>query len=217
MLEPIARLINKTLALDPRSVEILSNLNQKSIILEIKEFKFLPKIEISFEDQKLHLSKSKHGSLFYTNSQAQVPSTPIIISGPLIAFFMLLITKDSIQAGRFGLKVEGDIETGQKIQDLFMNLEIDWEEPLSKLTGDPIAYYIGRMFKSFKKRQRVFITDLTETTVEYLQEEIALIPSQFAFESFIQNIETLNDHIQRLDAKINLIEKKEHEIFREIQ
>ena len=49
------------------------------------------------------------------------------------------------------LPVSGDVNTSRDFQNLFERLEIDWEEQISRLTGDVVGHQIGRLFRSAKK------------------------------------------------------------------
>ena len=46
--------------------------------------------------------------------------------------------------------IHGDVKTAQLLVDLLQQIDIDFEEVLSKYTGDIIAYQVGKLAKSFK-------------------------------------------------------------------
>ncbi len=46
--------------------------------------------------------------------------------------------------------IHGDIKTAQLLVDLLQQIEFDFEEELSKYTGDAVAYKVGKIMKKFK-------------------------------------------------------------------
>jgi ubiquinone biosynthesis protein UbiJ len=46
--------------------------------------------------------------------------------------------------------IHGDVKTAQLLVDLLQQIDIDFEEVLSKYTGDIIAHQVGKLAKSFK-------------------------------------------------------------------
>jgi len=46
--------------------------------------------------------------------------------------------------------IHGDVKTAQLLVDLFQQIDIDFEEVLSKYTGDIVAHQIGKLAKNFK-------------------------------------------------------------------
>ena len=46
--------------------------------------------------------------------------------------------------------IHGDVKTVQLLVDLLQQIDIDFEEVLSKYTGDIVAHQIGKLAKSFK-------------------------------------------------------------------
>ncbi|TEU27278.1 MAG: hypothetical protein E3I13_00370 [Gammaproteobacteria bacterium] len=46
--------------------------------------------------------------------------------------------------------IHGDVKTAQLLVDLLQQIDIDFEEVLSKYTGDIIAHQVGKLAKNFK-------------------------------------------------------------------
>ncbi|MAZ39077.1 MAG: hypothetical protein CMF49_03075 [Legionellales bacterium] len=132
----------------------------------------------------------------------------VTISGSPLAFLAMNLSENKLAdifAGK--IKITGDVDTAQKVQDLLQGIEFDWEEYLSRYTGDPIAYHIGNIGKKFMRFGQRFINTSQQNIREYLQEEIKLLPTRIEVEDFLDNIDTLRSDIDRLEAKINLLEK----------
>ncbi|SMN13226.1 Protein YigP (COG3165) clustered with ubiquinone biosynthetic genes [Bathymodiolus heckerae thiotrophic gill symbiont] len=46
--------------------------------------------------------------------------------------------------------IHGDVKTAQLLVDLLQQVDIDFEEELSKYTGDMVAHQVGKLAKKFK-------------------------------------------------------------------
>ena len=46
--------------------------------------------------------------------------------------------------------IHGDVKTAQLLVDLLQQIDIDFEEVLSKYTGDVVAHQVGKLAKKFK-------------------------------------------------------------------
>jgi len=99
--------------------------------------------------------------------------------------------------------MEGDTDTAQAIQTLFLELDLDWEEAFSCITNDSIAHTAFQIIKKARKRQQEFFDSLTHSTRDYLQEEGRLIPHSIELENFIRSVDTLRSDVDRCEARIN--------------
>jgi ubiquinone biosynthesis protein UbiJ len=101
------------------------------------------------------------------------------------------------------VKIEGDIELGNQFQAFLENVEVDWEEPLSQITGDVIANQVGNAVRDFS----AWLKESSETNglnvSEYFREEQNMLPSKFEVERFKKNIDELRFSADRLEAKVN--------------
>ena len=108
------------------------------------------------------------------------------------------------------IRLTGDVETGQKVKQLFDELDIDWEGHLAHFTGDVVAHQIGSLFR----KGRDFTAHLNESmrlnTKDYLQEELRLLPTQQELLDFYHDIDVLALRVERLQARIALMDKHEN-------
>lgn len=105
------------------------------------------------------------------------------------------------------IKVIGDTETAQQFKELFANLEIDWEEQLSHVTGDFIAHQIGNFFHMITTWAKQSKDILSQDLADYLHEEARLIPSREELQDFFAEIDQLRDSVDRLELRINRLGK----------
>ena len=104
------------------------------------------------------------------------------------------------------VKLDGDTETGQLFQELLSGADWDWEEQLSRVTGDVLAYRAGRLVR----RAGQFLEQTRETLLqdagEYLQEESRLLPTRTEVDYFLADVDRLRDDVERLGARIQRLQ-----------
>lgn len=89
------------------------------------------------------------------------------------------------------------------------NTEHDWEEDLSKIVGDPLAFQIGYRVRAFQDQTRQLKQDGEQMFSEYLRYELDLLPARSEVEGFNQVVTELETQVEALEARIaNLSAKK---------
>ena len=68
----------------------------------------------------------------------------IIHSSPLGLIRLSLLPASKVRSlFNDKIKLSGDVELGQKVKELFDDIDIDWEGHLARFTGDVVAYQVG--------------------------------------------------------------------------
>lgn len=78
----------------------------------------------------------------------------------------------------------------------------DWEEDLSKVVGDPLAFQIGYRVRQFKDQTRHIKQDGEQMLSEYLRYELDLLPSKTEFDSFCQDVQQLEQQLAELESRL---------------
>lgn len=187
-LRPLNRLINLAVKLDPQTQAALTKYQNQCLAIEL----------VSIKMTLYFLIKEKEIQLL---SHYDLPPTTKL-SGEMFSFVTLLLDAQQPTLSQLGIHVEGDPYFAQNLQQLLQRMDIDWEEQLSRLVGDQLAHPIHQQLTN----QYQFITTLASTfnlnLVEYLQEEICLLPTPLAVEDFIQDVDIIRNDIERLSARI---------------
>jgi len=102
--------------------------------------------------------------------------------------------------------ISGDVETGQAFKDILDSLDIDWEEQLSRLTGDVVAHQIGNVARQASRFLAHARRTLEQDTGEYLQEELRVLPSRIEIENFMTGVSRLVMDTDRLAARIRRLQ-----------
>lgn len=107
-----------------------------------------------------------------------------------------------------GVRVEGDARLGQRFRDLLRGVELDWEEWLSRLTGDLLAHQLGEALRGFSGWSRRAADSLRMDVSEYLREESGALPTRGEVETFMDGVDILREDTDRLAARIARLERR---------
>lgn len=106
--------------------------------------------------------------------------------------------------------IEGDNATAHRFSAALAGLDIDWEEQLSRLTGDIAAHEIGRGVRALLSEAARVSRSGRENLSEYLTEEARLLPHRYEVQDFLDEVDSLRDDCERLAARIALLERERH-------
>lgn len=185
--------LNRALRLDPDAFVQLQRFEGKSIGLEL------------------------HGTgltllLLPGHDGVQVMSMPVtgadtVISGTPLALAELGLgdARRVLFAGE--VSIRGDVETGQAFKRLLDNLEIDWEEQLSRYTGDVLAHQLGDLFRGLQRWGRQVRHTLGRNLAEYLQQESSQLAIRDDVQAFGREVDQLRDDSERLQARLMLLQR----------
>jgi len=102
--------------------------------------------------------------------------------------------------------ISGDVETGQAFKAILDDMDIDWEEHLSRLTGDMVAHQLGNAARQAGRALRHGRTALEQDVGEYLREELRLLPARVEVENFATDVARLRTDTDRLAARIKRLQ-----------
>lgn len=101
------------------------------------------------------------------------------------------------------IKISGDVELGQKVKQLFDQIDIDWEGHLAQFTGDAIAYQLGSFVRAGLTFKQNLNQSIRQNMTDYLQEEIRAFPSREEINDFFNDVDELSMQVERLAAHVN--------------
>lgn len=186
--------LNHYLALDNQLEAKLSPLAGKVIAVTIQPFN---------ETIYLCPSEDRIQCLDYYHEQ---PDTNI--SGSLAALGLMGLSATPMRAIFSGnVSIEGDIHAGQKLQQLFAQLDINLEAQLAKYTGANFSHRFGQFFRSINNWGQDSLTTLKLNTSELLQEETRDLPAPAEADIFFRQVDTLRNDFDRLQARIRRLQE----------
>ncbi len=109
------------------------------------------------------------------------------------------------------VEISGDTELAHQFGKIIGGMEGDWEELLSHYTGDIVAHEVGKLFRSTGHWGRRSMDTLGLDIQEYLHEELRLLPVKLEIEAFMNDVDTLRDDGERLQARTDRLKRMAHE------
>jgi ubiquinone biosynthesis protein UbiJ len=133
----------------------------------------------------------------------------VLISGSLLT--LARMSGDSgLEALRNGsLELTGDAHKAERFQRLLTLAKPDVEEELSSVVGDAAAHRLGEFARGLGEWGRNARSTMGANLREYLQEESRDVPSRYEVERFAGEVGKLRDDVDRLEARINLLGRKD--------
>jgi ubiquinone biosynthesis protein UbiJ len=100
------------------------------------------------------------------------------------------------------VRIDGDTELGHGFGKLLAGLDIDWEEQLSRITGDVLAHQLGNFARGALRWGQGSLATLRRDLPEYLQEEVRLLPGRYEVDELLSDIDRLRDDLERLEQRV---------------
>jgi len=189
--------LNGLLSLDEYSRENARPLTGKTIKIELTD------LSLAFY---LSISNRQHVMIL---SYAEDPD--VVIHATSINLAKMSTMED---ANRMVLNQEvnisGDVSTVSQVQAFFSSIHIDWEEHLSRLTGDMIAHKIGNIVRDGVSWLQSSSKSLLDDVSEYVRYEAEWLPDDHENQVFISQVNQLRNDVDRLEARIKRLVHQMH-------
>ena len=193
-LESVEQALNAVLGLDPDTARRLATLHGRVIRIELSGtgmvLNFVPG-----HDGRLQLLGTIEGEPDCTLAGSPVD---LVRAGDK--------SQGPAQLFAGNVRISGDAGVAQRFSEALADLDIDWEEQLSRLTGDITAHEIARGAQAAVSEGKRIGRSARESLSEYLTEEARLLPHRLEVEDFLTAVDTLRDDAERLAARIALLE-----------
>ena len=187
--------LNKFLALDQNSINFLAPLTGKIIAVNISTF-----------NETIYLCPTNNSIQLLDYSPDQ-PHTQL--SGSVFALGLMGLSSKPMRSIFSGeVKIEGDMNTGRKFQELFAKLDINLEQQLARFTGDTIAHSISQFFRAGQNWSKESIETFRLNASEFLQEETRDLPAGPEVDIFYRQIDELRTDFDRLQSRVEGLENK---------
>lgn len=193
----ITALINKLLRQDPQAQIFFKKHAGKHLSFSCKDLALL-KFNCSINDNGIKIQR------------VAAIKTTCHISASFASFIRLLLQPD-VNIADLDLEISGEYECAQQLQQLITNLKIDWEEELSKYSGDLIAVQAIQVIKRIRNYQKTNAAALEQMVAEYLQHEAQFLPTKYEVEEFNQAIDEMRLQVDRLEAKIKILRSRKQQ------
>lgn len=188
LLRPFEEMLNRQIAGSSRARAMLAALAGRSM-------------ELRFAATPLRVRIAESSGALTMRPAGEEPADAVIEGTPLS--FLRLATGDaarSIRAG--GMDVRGDAEIAEGFRRLLEVARPDFEEELSRFTGDAAAHYLAGFARDAAAFGRRAGDTLARNTAEYLTEESRDLPVRVEVEEFLEDVDRLREAVDRLESRV---------------
>lgn len=194
LLPALEKIINGALKCDPDALAKISKLKNQTIKIHISDWKIT--FFMLFDENGIQLHKN-------------CPLKPDTEITSTLSNFLKLASKgaDNIALFQHPIEVIGNTHNLEILRDAFRNLHIDWEDRLAPYLGDVISHQLFSYIDSSKNAAKNTLIKLSEQIKEYILFEAKYFPTKKQVEKFYTDIANLRNDMDRLQAKIALMEK----------
>jgi ubiquinone biosynthesis protein UbiJ len=194
VLDTFEQLLNRTIRLDPEGLAHLAPMHGRVI-----------KLELLGVGRCIYLIPEPGGIQVYQHCEGEADCT--LRGTPLDLARMRGSRASADQLFSGSVQISGDSALAQQFAEALFGLDIDWEEQLSRLTGDVAAHEVGNLGRGlFRWGERVRKTAGLNLK-EYLQEELRLLPTREEIEPLLADIDHLRDDVERLSARLERLQR----------
>ena len=189
--------LNAALRLDPYTVQRLDGLAGKVVAVELRGVNLT--LFLALHAGRIEVRDAHAGA-----ADARLIGTPL-------AFARLGLSGDRSALHTGEVHISGDMELGQQLRDILAAMDIDWEEHLSRFTGDVIAHQAGNAARASRQWAQQSSAALLQDTGEYLQYERELLPDRAQVETFMREVDVLRDDVERLEARVLRLQQRQNQ------
>ena len=194
LLRALESTLNAALLLDPYTVQRLGGLAGKVVAVELRGVNLT--LFLALQADRIEVRGEHAGAV-----HARLSGTPL-------AFARLGINGDRSALHSGEVQISGDTDLGQQLQDILAAMDIDWEEHLSRFTGDVIAHQVGNAARASQRWAQQSGAALLQDAGEYLKYERELLPDRAQVETFMQQVDVVRDNVERLEARVQRLQLK---------
>jgi ubiquinone biosynthesis accessory factor UbiJ len=195
--EKLQAVVDEKVAGSPRARELLGQLEGRRMHIVAR---FTPwDVTLSAEGGRLRLQRG---------AQAGVDVT---LTGTPLAMLSLLREDPQAVIRRGDVSLAGDGEAGARFQELALLLRPELEEGLSRIIGDVPAFGVGSLLRKAMAFGRSTVATQAANVGEYLAHERGVLVPRAEAREFIDGVDTLREHADRLAARVSELEARKNQ------
>ncbi|MTW21290.1 ubiquinone biosynthesis accessory factor UbiJ [Allochromatium palmeri] len=198
LLAVVEQALNRYLTLDPEGAAAFDALEGRIIAIEAKGF-----------GTRITVIPGVRGLQLFGAYDAE---PDCLIQGSPLALTRLGMTEHKEAQFVTGeVEISGDTALAQDFSAALAGLNVDWEEQLAQVIGDPFARQVGNRVRDAERWTQRTSASMTANLTEYLQEERRLLPTRYEVDAFLTQVDTVRDDVERLGARIAQLAKRAQE------
>lgn len=192
LLQPLESLLNRHLAASSRARALAASLQGRALDVRVAHTPL--RLRFAVDDGRLAVRSAGDGE------------PDAVIEGPPLSLAALAgpRAEDRVRAG--SVRISGDAGVAQSFRDLFAAARPDFEEELSRLTGDVAAHHLARAARDALGFGRRVADTFARNLGEYLAEEGREVPARPEVESLLGAVDRLREDVDRFEARLARLE-----------
>lgn len=194
LLRPLESLLNRNIAASARARRLLQQVEGRSLELRVSATPL--RLLFVAAEGRIRIETGAD-----TVADASIAGTPFALA-------RLAVTDPARAIRGGGVQVGGDAEIAQGFQQLFAAAQPDFEEELSRVTGDAAAHHLARLARGAARFARKARDILAQDVAEYLTEEGRDVPTRTEFDEFLADVDGLREATDRLEARVTRQERR---------
>jgi ubiquinone biosynthesis protein UbiJ len=188
----IQAMIDRHVAGSPRARELLAQLDGHHMQIVAR---FTPlRATLQASDGRLLISRD------------EPVQTDVTITGTPLALLSLLREAPADVIRRGDVSIAGDAERATRFQELLQLLRPDLEAGLARVVGDIPAHGAGSLLRKALDIGRSTLRTQAMNAGEYLAHEKRVLVPRSEAEEFLQQVDALREHTDRLAARVRALE-----------
>lgn len=186
--------LNGLLALDPETSARVRAVNGQIVLLKMA-------------NTELAVFLTSHDGRLHTLTETDQKPAAILTGSPSAFMHIGLASICGKPSPDAQIEIAGNQETGRAFLTIMEKLSIDWEEQLSRLTGDIVAHQAGHAARRTAQSVDNMRVTLHSNLSEYLQEELRVLPTRIEISNLSADITDVESRMQRLEERLRQLGK----------
>jgi len=192
-LKSLEHVINQLLCRDQDVLDDMAGLSGRVVRIEFINTRLI-----------LNLLLTDHGIQI---DYADARQADVLIKGTPINILLYAISTRSGNTHISGeVEIAGDAGLAQKFQRLMQRIDVDWEEQLSRITGDTLSRKTSNSIMAgvgfLRQLKRKIAMDISE----YALYEKEVLPDKDEIDDFNRSVDVLRNDLERMKQRIKKLE-----------
>ena len=179
-------IVNKALAYDPSTRIALEKLSPQVLA-----------VNIITPDFNFFVAPTENGIRLLGHYEGDITTQ---IQGNVLALASLIKSKN-INLKNSGVQITGSTTFISDLQTILKNLDLDWEEMLSKIFGDIVGHKGAELLRGKMSWSKDRVSNVQRLTSEFLTEELRVLPGKPELEYFYNQVDELRLSVDRAQAR----------------
>ncbi len=190
----VEKMVNKVLSLDDETLDALATLEGNVI-----------EIDVLNTDIRLFILPSAKGVTLVSEYEdkigVSIKGTPSVL--------LKMITTERINAG--DVEIIGNVKLAHKLQSIFKEMDIDWEEYLAQFIGDITAHKVGNLLRGMIQFAKASSKTIGLDISEYFRYEKETLLDQSELNEFNYAVDQIRNDVERLKKRVDRLSRKDNE------